>query len=342
MAEAIISRATGTAGSSELSAETKELLGLPEDADINDAFQSLAYKDDEYATVMIEVYNPDGTPAPDARIRMADSGGTNVTYSVNSDGKCIFKTKEASATFYNDEEYIDINSSNQTVDTVIGTVKSVIFNRSIYDNSYTVNITSNQNIKFSNYLNTLDAMCVGGSGGSGSGYYKADYLLPLSGGAINLNASATNYNSRWIPCDYYSGNGYYNKQTVSITGNTNYQCIIGAGGIGGRSSASGQAWIGDDAQAASGWGIRCSAPRVTGNTGGTTSFGGIISAAGGGGSNENVTGAGGNINYTSRVKGGTKKASVTYTNAYHGRIYAYANGYDGYSGFVLLSNFVYK
>ena len=329
MGESIITRSYPGGSAAVISNQTKELLGLSNNATLDDALQTLAYKDDNYATIIVQVLNPDGSNSSDAKVRMLDYGGTNVVYNADDSGKCIFKTNQANANFYNDEIYEDINSQEIRLDTVIGSIKTITFTRQLYDSSYSKNITSNGNIQFSNLINNISVHVAGGGGGASSGTCSAECSFNLTGGTYSIESYSTNN------IGYAGGNGFYNDAVIDITPLTDYNIIIGSKGVGGRSNYTSSLNKGSSSFVS----VDSSCYRVNGNSGGTTSFGGIISAVGGGGGlinqNSNI---GGNNNILGGKYGWLAIPSVSPSCTSS----KYSNGTNGSNGFVIISNFHYK
>ena len=88
--------------------------------------------------------------------------------------------------------------------------------------------------------------------------YTGNYLISCIGGG-GAGGSCYDYNSKneWDIGGSGGGSGYVNQKTIRMNAGDRYEMTIGAGGVGGIN--------------------------VAGGSGGTTSFGTLVSAAGGGG-----------------------------------------------------------
>ena len=359
MAEAIISRSSGGTQDGGISNETKLSLGLPNNATIDDVIEMLSLKDENYGTIVVSLLNPDNTPIVGSTIQMVDAGGGILNYTSNNQGKCLFKTQAGQATFndYSYPGYIDlIRPSNITVDCPVGSVSSIKLQRTIRGNGYKVQITSNQNVKFSNFIDSVNVHLSGGGGGSARPHGRCNTIF-YANMMYRTMSFVINNNIYGGP----GGNAYDNYSIINPTADTNYQVNIGAGGYAnslGLSSASNyrlgsagsQLWVNDlgtnrfsiTESNMNSWFFQ------NGSSGGTSRFGSILSAIGG---------AGGAWNSLTKPSGGTGSLggangilSMTFfgikncdgtlraTNGYT----AWSNQYPGTTGFCWINDFKYK
>lgn len=339
MAEAVITRA-GSGGGADISSTTKSLLGLTNDATLDDALQSLAYRGSDYATVMIKLLNPDGSNATDGKIRMND-GSSNIIYSADEYGNFTFKTNKPQCIFVTDEQYLDIVPNTITIDTVVGTLKQFKLTRTHRNASNVVNLTTpgTSNVFFSQKIKSVNVTCYGGGGGGWSGYSSVNFTGQTSSvdGTLSTPISFSRYNH--YQGNYYGGNGYINSKVINISPGNGYQCIIGRGGTGGD----GTRIYPQSVRLGYSFEYRATSNEVNGSTGGTTSFGSIIAAAGGAGCNSSANGAGG----TGMSGGHGSSGSYWYDGYSSGsttgtvRIGIRAIGTSGSNGMIQFSNFTY-
>lgn len=360
MGEALISRAGGEGGNIEISNETKEILGVDNNASLDDCLQSLGLKDPNYATIIVTLKDVDGTPIPDARINMRTN--TTISYTTNAIGQCLFKTNYGSATFSDatNSGYYDLLQANSvTVDCVVGSIYRAELQRRTRGNGFNAKITSNQNLKFSKFLNTINVTCVGGSG-SGSSISHTfnttdrDYgrgVVDIRSGDNNIDYTISKYTQTVLNNPCRGEGGHVNSSVISITPDTNYQCIIGKGG----SSSNKHQYIYERGTLVSGfdsyyriWFDNCQTNSFNGVSGGTTSFGGVLSALGGSGG---VAGSANKPNYGGTI-GGYNAYSYFNTSAHN--FYTYGSSsirvYHDYNtatgagnnGYIWLNNFQYK
>ena len=162
----------------------------------------------------------------------------------------------------------------------------------------TMNITSSQNVKFTNAVSTFDAVIVGGGGGGGGSFEAAYYATTIYGGGGG-------------------GGGYSNKYT-NITPSGVYSIVIGAGGSGGISGYHYTNVTPTDVAATSG------------SSGGTTTMSGVGSASGGSGggcgssSERGYGGAGNGAGGNGGLSGSSQSAATQGT--------AGSNGFSGGGG----------
>lgn len=332
MGEAILSRL----GEGEsISNDVKESLGLPNNATLDDVIMALSLRDSEYATIVITVKDDYGKPLSNATVQMRDLAGGIYNYSSNEKGQCIFKTNAGSATFQEIHNFVDIlNNQTKSVDCPVGSVNSITLQRVRRNNGENVIITSNKNIVFSNSLNMVDVLCVGAGGIAGMPYCDLSVYCRKAGWSMSTNIQRFTGPG---------GNGYSNTKTISIEGGKEYACIVGMTGPQTINTDSG--WYK--------WGRNASYdyPGTTGYSGGTTSFGGVISATGGGGGKpNNASGAGAGSAIIGGYGQGSNSASVQVsssgvskvdeTRQVTFRVGAY-NTSTG-NGCIKLSNFIYK
>lgn len=338
MAEALITR-PGSGDGVEISNEIKQGLGLPNNATIDDIISALTYKDSNYATILVSVLNPDGTPASDAQVTMRDEAGTNYSYNCNSAGKCMFKTNAGKANFVNDEVYVDIVSETKAADTVIGSVQSVQFTRNFHNYSDKVKLGS-ANYQFSNRINNFWAYVVGGGGSSSTN------AVSNCGIGFRNNGSWWKQSGERSSDSYPGGNGYANSKMIDHVNGTVYRSILGAGGSAPSDSNSKSGSTSSRTSSINRVSLDC----VSGRTGGTSSFGGVISAAGGSG------GVDDNSKLSANIKneyGGAAGVGASYSvtgscSAWaNGRgasatLYCSTSGRAGGAGNVFITNFNYR
>ena len=347
MSEAIISRAGGLGGDgSELSNETKASLGLSNNATLDDVIRMLALRSEDQCTIVCNLINPDGTPIANGKIQMKDTSDNVLNYTTDDKGQCIFKTNSGQVTISDIEfpNYFDLTKPDDVVvDSVVGTVRSVNLKREyrFNESNNTIRITSNQNIKFSNFLDKVDCLVAGAGGGSSvrNGYMN---VWTYTTGSYRYRPQGR-VQSSGVNKYRNGGNGGINTKTIDIVPDINYNCIIGRGGSSG--SNSGYFW--QDPIEDGGYSNRVVYLNVTGSSGGSTSFNSEISATGGGGAT--LTSAG--ISYGAGARGGV---SGTLSGSVAGTIYddewavwnvnfRYSgNGAAGNSGYIWLNNFQYK
>lgn len=332
MAEALITR---LGDGDSVSNSTKQSLGLDNNATLDDVLMMLSLRDSNFATILVSVKDDYGNPVVGANVQMQELSGGLINYTTNESGQCIFKTNSGSANIVELHNFVDIlNNQVQKVDCPVGSVSSVNINRVRRNNGEYVSITSNRNIVFSNSLNNVEVTCVGAGGIAGLPYCDLGVYVRRSGWSLNTNVQ--NFTG-------WGGNGYSNKSIVTIEGGKEYQCIIGR--TGSNLSISGS----DTAK----WGRTASFDHegTIGATGGTTSFGGILSAAGGAGGQRNrVNGAGAgsiaisgygersNVAAVSITRGYTDTSSEETTMQFTIR----ANNTSTGNGIIRLTNFNYK
>ena len=182
MAEAIFAKYSKSAGSgggiidssSLVSNATKAGLGLPNSATLDHVIQSLAFRSDTMATIIVTVKDVDGTVVPNANVWMnvPSGAGTNLAYMTDESGTCMFKTNAGTANFSDHayDGYVDVDSqSNVKVDCPVGSVKSITLQRTRrYNNGDIVgSYGGGDTLSFSPFAGTVDITCTGGSGAGG-------------------------------------------------------------------------------------------------------------------------------------------------------------------------------
>lgn len=388
MAEAIISRPGIGGGDVEISNETKSILGLNNNATLDDCLQSLGLKDPNYATIIATLKDVDGTPIQNANIRMTTN--TSITYTTDSSGMCTFKTNYGSATLSDIAtiDYIDLQTAeSKRVDCLIGEVYRVDLQRRTRGNGYNMMISSNRNVKFSKYLNnvTVGLYSAGGGGGFSniglSGHRNCTVDLEAGVTEYVNGANVFQYNRASIYSynllsggNFYRGeSGGYKEEKIDITPDMNYNCIIGRGGrtgwmyyatsryairVGYRSITTGNndpiirnVTFNSSNRIEDSW---FNPYVVNGTSGGTTSFGGILSIAGGAGIVYQSTGNGAsnsgcpqgsyntqlstNINHTVSTTSRGNNCIFTVNI----RINQGSNNNYAQNGYIWLNNFQYK
>ena len=298
--------------------------------------------DPSLCKILVTLMNPDGSAVDNGKVRYADAAGGNYTYSTNANGKCLITTNKSSGYIHTDEEYEDINSANISVSTPLGEVIKKNITRTLQTSGYSIKKTANCNVKFSPLLKSIDVELCGGGGGGYSGTTKVNFSGQTSSvdGQLSSGPRFSGYDH--YTSEYYGGNGYTNKSTITISPDNNYPIIIGRGGRGGTNiyRYSKRLKLGYSFE------YRASCSGVDGSTGGTSSFGGTLSATGGAGCNGSANGVGG-----SGVAGGHGSTGSYGSGGYssqesssYGTIYIWCNAYgtDGQTGYCNISNFKYK
>ena len=333
MAEALISRLGGDGA--DISNETKQSLGLSNNASLDDVLLMLSLRDSNYATILVSVKDDYGKPVSGANVQMQELGGNTISYTTNEAGQCLFKTNAGSANVVEVHNFVDIlNGQSIKVDCPVGSVSSVNLNRVRRNNREMVTIGSNRNIVFSNSLNNVEVTCVGAGGIAGLPYCDIGVYVRRSGWSLNTNIQRFTGGG---------GNGYANTRTISVNYGQQYQCIVGKTGQ--NKQITGSDWAK--------WGRTASFDYAgtTGISGGTTSFGGVISAVGGSGGQANgVNGTGAGSVAISGYGAGSNSARVSISSGGQNAsnesscmyFYVYANNTSTGNGLIRLSNFNYK
>lgn len=351
MGEAVITRGGIGGGNVDISNDTKQLLGLSNNATLDDCLSTIASKDPNMATMTVTVIDPDGTPIIGTHVRMVPVSGVNLEYVTNSKGQVLFKSNAGQVNFVelnNNIPFIDLEANS--INNYAAVVGEVYRLNLVRKGKAGVKISANQNVIFSGAINSVDVHCYGSGGGGGGGY--------SNGGTVWIYTETGRVTS--APGGYYGGtggSGYYNKKTINPTPFLNYDIKIyngGSGGAGGSMSSTDlQTMIFQQGQASRN--VANSGYGMNGSSGGTVLFSNIISAAGGNGGNgsRGSTGDRGNGG-----NGGSGGAGGGYTNGYiYNKVwldykeewglngYVYVKGMDGSqgsSGYVILNNFTYK
>ena len=177
MGEAIFAKYSKSSPSTPgltISNSTKIGLGLDSNATLDDCLMTLAYRSDSIGTVIVTVKDIDGSVVPNANVWMnvPAGAGTNLVYTTDSEGKCIFKTNAGTANFSDHayDSYIDVSSqSDVRVDCPVGSVKSITLQRtkSLSNGAYIGSYTSSRWVNFSPFAGTVDITCVGAAGAGG-------------------------------------------------------------------------------------------------------------------------------------------------------------------------------
>lgn len=358
MAEAVITRGGIGGGSTDISNDTKQSLGLNNNASLDDVIQVIAIKDPSVATILVTVQDADGSPLAGQNVQMVTN--TSLIYTSNELGQCKFKTNYGSATIKDlgPNPYIDMQlAEDKTVDAIIGDIYKVTLKRRTFGNGYNKAITSNQNIMFSKYINTIDIKLSGAGGGGGTGFLSDFKFLYNYYGIETKKANGHNGGA--------GGNGYINyKNGFTPEANKNYSINIGVGSAPWSNKYMNED-CGDDSSDRKNRTHSWSRDGVNlgwlhnGSTGGTTFFSDILSAIGGHGgtfgsySSDGTKGSG----YTGQAisiggDGGYYGITGSIWGAggdeYNGwKIRGYCNAYAtggsaGTSGVCYLNNFKYK
>lgn len=360
MGEAVITRGGFGGGNMGVSNETKNSLGLNNNATMDDIISTLAFKDPSMASVIVTVKSPIGTPIPNATVKMTPIEGPVLEYKCNNQGQCLFKTNVGQ---YNIQEtnadgYIDITPAvlnNQPA--VVGQVYQIDL---IREGRESINLNKNQNVKFSSDIKSVDVFVSGSGGGGGSGYVN---VYGANSDAIAFYADDnTSYADivDWTGIYKYSGisggAGYTNSmKSFKPDINREYKVAIypgGSGGLNRGNSAKGSS--------AKGWAYENTKYRFApvssplgsnGNSGGSVMFDNVLSATGGGGGIAATAkgSASGSVPGGNGASGGSYGYGIIDLNCF---VYSYwanciatswcGGGSSGRSGYVVLNNFIYK
>ena len=345
MSEAIISRASFSDGG--ISDETKASVGLTSDATLDDVLQVLALRSDEYGTIQVTALNPDNTPISGIRIQSEDTSGNILNYTTDENGKVVFRTNAGQITIKDFEfpNYFDISKFNDiVVDCPVGSVKTINVKRQyVYINGQNISITSNQNIKMSNFIKSAEVTVKGAGGGSST----------IGGINIGIRYKVGEFcnvmNTSYSVDSHIGGSGAINTKIINFNEDT-INISIGKGGLMG--SASDTIYVNDTTPVSTLNSIRSSnIVAKSGGSGGTTTFGSLLSAIGGSGATSSYsppTNTGGSL-------GGSRNNTVRTSWSYGGYVadepgYAYrwstlrvyVTSYNGNDGICWLNNIQYK
>ena len=226
-----------------LTDETAASFGLDASATVNDAFQVLSTLTAADGITQITVLDEDGSPIQGVKIDgLVAKNGDAASTDVNGTALvvCTVETSvKLTAPFWDIPEY-----------TVVVQPRSVPLNKVTitmpYLQSVPVLYTQSETKKFRKQR-AYD-ICVVGAGGGGGGLYVS---WSLGNGNANYNLSAAVYGGGGGAVNSYYG--------LTPDLDTDYEMVVGAGGIGGRALY---------------------AEQTTGGTGGTTSFMGKTAAGG--------------------------------------------------------------
>lgn len=356
MAEAVITRGGIGGGSADISNETKEYLGLNNNASLDDVIQTIAAKDPNMATLIVSVRNPDGSiPTDTAKIQMTPVSGSVLTYNTNESGACMFKTNagQCNLSEVSDIPYIDLKCSSpiNNFPAVIGSVYRI---NMVRKSSESVRVTTNKNIVFSGALKSADIYIQGGCGGGGTGWYGG-YSGYLGAGVAFTTDRDDNYEYNHTGAGYnggYGGGGYKNNiKGYIVEPLKNYEIIVGAGGAGGP-TIKGKYYNWTWEKGSAKWGSipSISTTGSSGSSGGTTRFSNLISAIGGSGgyyASSSENGSNGTGDGLGGIGGGHHHdldwETATNTEKYHGRAVGIGEaGGAGQTGFVIINNFIFK
>lgn len=349
MGEAYISRAGSSKSGEIISNKTKDAFGFNNDATLDDILQSVALKDPNYATILCTLQYPDGTIIQNEKIKIVETGGSVYNYTTNELGQCIFKTNKPHATVSaiksQNINYFDLTNSAYEVDCYLGSYTKLNVKLSPrFNNTDSMRITMNQNIKFSNFINSFD-INIGGAGGSdGGGWYwdvlNFNVVAAAGGGSKTIKTYYPNY---------YGSIGFDGEikymNNFHPESNRNYICMCGRAGNNSWDSFSYIGAIGNPAEYSKIWFNTNIAGSREGFAGGTTSFDKVLAANGGaGGRGANRTAnASGSISHTSYQTFTVKyREWKDYGGGLNAYIDAYENSYGRDDGYIQLSNFQYK
>ncbi len=280
MAEAVITRGGIGGGSADISNETKQSLGLNNNASLDDVISTLSLKDPNFATITVTALDVDGSPIVGTNITMSPKGGTSLTYQTNGEGKCLFKTNIGQCDFTEQNPgYVDIIPGNvRGAATVQGSVMQIKLQRQKLNSNSTISYFSNTSIKFSNFLNTVDVLCEGAGGGGGGGFLYSIYgSVPGSGGSGSVSEFTGSSGGS-------GGKGYKNIKSVSVEPNRSYVIRIGSGGSGGYGTSIAGSRTSYAKRDSAGFADTTTSKKAgDGSSGGTSTFDSILSSSGGGG-----------------------------------------------------------
>lgn len=348
MSEAVITRGGIGGGSADISNETKASLGLPNSATLDDVIVALGLKSETVGTIQVQLLDADGTPLSNHSIKMDETGGTSLTYTTDNQGKAVFKTDKGQATFSEAsfEEYFDIKKAdNVIVDCPIGAVKTIVLQRHLnLTNGQNIQIVSNQSLKFSKFMNTINACCIGGSGATSYPRGTVGIYVDYDGSGDNWDYYALYVNNINYTQGQENGTaGYKNNAIISIEADKSYQCNIGSSGAGGTIWKNTVITFGRSMTGAN----RNFDSVISGNAGGITKFGDAIYASGGSGGSAYTTSThhSGLSAWTSPDTGGQSLAvrNETGSRGSKGYIYASCNSIGGnINGSLWLNNIQYK
>lgn len=349
MAEAVITRGGIGGGSADISNETKDAFGFNNDATLDDILQSIALKDPNYATILCTLQYPDGTIIPNEQIKIVETSGSAYNYTTNELGQCIFKTNKPHATVSaiksQNINYFDLTNSAYAVDCYLGSYTKINVKLSPrFNNTDSTRITMNQNIKFSNFIDSFD-INIGGAGGSdGGGWYddvvNFNVVAAAGGGSKTIKS--------YYPI-YYGSTGFDGEikymNNFHPEANRNYICRCGMRGNNSWDSYDYIGKIGNPANYSQIWFNHNVIGSTDGMAGGTTSFGEVLVAnggAGGKGANRSAN-ASGLISHTSYQTLTLKyREWKDYGGGLNAAIDEYDNKYGRSNGYIQLSNFQYK
>lgn len=201
-----------------LSSYTKQLLGLPDTAKPDDAFQALTVGTSNKA-FRVTVKFPNGDPAVGFTIGGLTALPTT-TLVTDQNGMAMGKASGSTATITVAKKYDDIKAASVSA-TATGTITDVLITLE-YDETLTT-ITSSRTIslaKMSPYIKTLEYLIVGGGGGGGCG----------TGIYTNSNGHGG---------DGGGGGGYSKTGVINgINSEMSLKVVVGAGGSHGQSTTS--------------------------------------------------------------------------------------------------------
>lgn len=233
-----------SATQSEVSTDTQQLFGQD---NVDACLDKLADAIGMLGRVAVKIVDVDGNPIQGATIT---GFGSNVVVT-NASGQAggILTTNPIRIT----SPYADMKDATADVKDSVGSIDPVVITLPSVAENEVVRYLQSRSVKFSSRVSNIDVCCVGAGGGGGASITRN---FPTSTGYIVEAASGGGG----------GGGDVKNLLAVSITENTNYPIVIGAGGVGGTYN---NYFYGS---------------KTTGD-GGTTSFGNLLSAGGGYGGN---------------------------------------------------------
>lgn len=198
-----------------LSAYTKSLLGLPNSAGPDDAFQALLIGTDSKA-YRVTVKYPNGEPAVGFTVGGIEALPTT-SLITDENGMVLGKSTNASPTITIAKKYDDVQAYSGVFAST-GTITDCQVTLAWKDDPVILSSSKTIDIKtLSPYATSIDYLLAGGGGGGGNGggpYIDSDGAGGAGGG----------------------GGGYASQGSIEISSGMQLKCIVGSGGKAGGSS----------------------------------------------------------------------------------------------------------
>lgn len=224
-----LSKATLLQDSTEVS-----LFGSAADRTIDEAFAGIAGQlkliKSDMAAITLTVQDTNGKPIPEVLVQGILSESGQAVYT-NTSGVAAGYIGQGDQVI-KVSGYADVADHSETLTVVKGTTITKTWKLATLD---FLKITSSKSIKFSGNVARVD-VSVGGAGGGGAG-------------------GASTGNSSFAGGSGGGGGHTAKKENVAISANVSYPAVIGAGGIGGKSTVNGEGNPGRDGGASSFLGI---------------------------------------------------------------------------------------